>query len=132
MAEGNGRRASPRQVLPLFLLSEPNLVHEVPVVPHQPLMIHRPISPVAEGHHPERKAFASGRDRFAIGRRHRLREGPRHDTGDRRPCAGAKANGMRLNLDVGGKDEKYLQVLVCFSMPLVSWPSGHVTTMSGA
>src|SRR5882762_3859535 len=112
VAGRNRRRASPGQGKCSRSSYFPSpMVHEVLVVPDQPLMIHRATFPVADGHHAKRKAFARGRDRFAIERRHRLAEGARHDTGDRRPCAGAKANEMRLNLDVGGKDEQRLQVL---------------------
>src|SRR5437899_8282951 len=42
------------------LLGEAELLHEVAAIPEQPLVIHAPVDPVANGYHPDCEALASG------------------------------------------------------------------------
>jgi len=37
---------------------DPNPVHEILVVPEEPLVVHRPTSPIPNGHHADREVLA--------------------------------------------------------------------------
>ena len=94
-----------------LLPAEPDLGHEVLVVPEQPFVVHRLAFPVANRDHADRKTLPGRGNGFAVRQRHRLGEGPGHHAGHRCPGAGAEANRMSLDGDVRGKDEQRLQVL---------------------
>src|SRR2546425_6784295 len=114
------------------LLPHTDLLHEVLVVPEQPFMIHGFARPVANRRHAEREALACRLDELAYADRHGLGEGAGHHAGDAGERAGAEADGVRLDLDVGCEDEQFLQVVDVLVDALGLVPVGPCHEMSFA
>src|SRR3989454_8061448 len=111
----------------LILLRQADLFHEVLVVPEEPFMVHRVALPVADGGHADREALARGLNEFAVAGGHGLRKRAGHHARYRGPGAGAEADGVHLDRDIRGEDEKRLQVLdvLLDSFRLVAVRPGH-------
>jgi hypothetical protein len=60
------------------LFPQSNLVHEILIVPEQPLVVHCAPFSMPNCHHAQCEVLAGWMDRFAVRRRHRLCERPRH------------------------------------------------------
>src|SRR3989454_11106348 len=107
------------------LLGEAELLHEVAAIPEQPLVIHAPVDPVANGYHPDCEALASGGYARSIREGHGPCKGASHDAGDRRPGARAEANRVHFDCDARGVDEERLQILDVLVDPsclMTVWP----------
>src|SRR2546425_2587566 len=107
------------------LLGEAELLHEVAAIPEQPLVIHAPVDPVANGYHPDCEALARGGYARSIREGHGPCKGARHDAADRRPTARAEANRVHFDCDARGVDEEHLQILDVLGDPsclMTVWP----------
>src|SRR2546427_6874746 len=107
------------------LLGEAELLHEVAAIPEQPLVIHAPVDPVANGYHPDCEALASGGYARSIREGHGPCKGASHDAGDRRPGARTEANRVHFDCDARGVDEERLQILDVLVDPsclMTVWP----------
>src|ERR1700694_3664921 len=84
--DGNVRRAidihEGEEGRPGRLFPQSDLLHEVLVVPEQPLMIHGAAFPMSDRRHADREALSGGGDRFAVRCRHRLCECAHHHARD--------------------------------------------------
>src|SRR5439155_21230039 len=107
------------------LLGEAELLHEVGAIPEQPLVIHAPVDPVANGYHPDCEAIARGGYARSIREGHGPCKGARHDAADRRPTDRAEANRVQFDCDARGVDEEHLQILDVLGDPsclMTVWP----------
>src|SRR2546425_4059144 len=111
----------------LILLRQADLFHEVLVVPEEPFVVHRAALPVPDGGHADREALAGRLDELAVAGRHGLGKRARHDAGYGSPGARAEADGVHLDRDIRGEDEKRLEVLdvLLDSFRLVAVRPGH-------
>src|SRR3989454_1947821 len=107
------------------LLGEAELLHEVAAIPEQPLVIHAPVDPVANGYHPDCEALASGGYARSIREGHGPCKGARHDAAGRSPTARAGAHRVHFDCDARGVDEEHLQILDVLGDPsclMTVWP----------
>ena len=106
-------------------LSEADLLHELLVVPEQPLVVHLAVLPVADRGHSDSEVFAGRLNRCAVGARHWPTESTCHYAGDARPIARAETDWVNFDFDVGTPNEECFQIfnmLLNSSRFVTVWP----------
>src|SRR5437016_679498 len=116
----------------LILLRQADLFHEVLVVPEEPFMVHRAALPVTDGRHADCEALARGLNEFAVADGHGFVNVPVITPVTAVQVPEPKRIGCTLIVMSGAKTKRALRSSMCLSIPLLSCPSGQVTTMSFA